>query len=233
MFSRSARYYDRIYAWKDYPAEADRLREVIQRVSPQAKSLLDVACGTGRHLELLRSHYQVEGVDLDPELLAIARERLPGVSLHQGDMGGFDMARRFDVVTCLFSAIGYAATLERLNTTVANFARHLNPRGVVIVEPWLFPEQYRWEEVHATFVDDPELKIARINTTGSPGPVSVLEFHYLIGTPSGVESFTERHEVGLFTHEQYVNAFVRAGLDVHHDAEGIMGRGMYVGVKPR
>jgi ubiquinone/menaquinone biosynthesis C-methylase UbiE len=47
-----------------------------------AGSLLDVACGTGKHLEQLMRWYQVEGLDLDDGLLAIARERLPGVPLH-------------------------------------------------------------------------------------------------------------------------------------------------------
>jgi ubiquinone/menaquinone biosynthesis C-methylase UbiE len=104
MFSRSADLYDALYAtFKDYADEAARLRELI---GPDARTLLDVACGTGAHLELLREHYEVVGLDLDPELLAIARGRLPGVELVEGDMTGFDLGRRFDAVACLFSSIG-------------------------------------------------------------------------------------------------------------------------------
>jgi ubiquinone/menaquinone biosynthesis C-methylase UbiE len=76
MFRKSQRFYDAIYAWKDYPAEVDRLLSIIRERVPEAGSLLDVACGTGKHLELLRDHYRVEGVDLDPEMIALARERL-------------------------------------------------------------------------------------------------------------------------------------------------------------
>ncbi|MCA1727530.1 MAG: methyltransferase domain-containing protein [Actinobacteria bacterium] len=232
-YSRSARYYDRIYAWKDYRAEADALHELIQRHKPGARTLLDVACGTGRHLENLRDRYAIEGLDVTPELLEIARERLPGTELHEGDMTTFELGREFDVVTCLFSAIGYASTTERLGATVANLARHTAPGGLVVVEPWFWPDQYRWDEVHATFVDDEDLKLARVNTSGPHGGVSVLEFHFVVGTPAGVETFTERHEVGLFTHEQYLAAFADAPLVARHDPDGLMGRGLYVGERPR
>jgi ubiquinone/menaquinone biosynthesis C-methylase UbiE len=86
MFARSARIYDAVYSWKDYPREAERVHELVQARKPGAQTLLDVACGTGVHLAELRRWYRCEGLDLEDELLAVARERLPDVPLHQGDM---------------------------------------------------------------------------------------------------------------------------------------------------
>jgi len=57
-------------------------------------------------------------------------------------------------------------------------------------------------------------------------------FHYLVGTADGVEHFTERHEMTLFSHEEYLTAFDVAGLRAAHDAEGLMGRGLYIGLRP-
>jgi SAM-dependent methyltransferase len=107
---QSAAWYDRFYATKDYAAEARQVTALIHQHNPPARTLLDVACGTGRHLEHLRETFACHGVDLDPALLEFARQRLPGIPLTHGDMTDFDLGRRFDAVTCLFSSIGYTRT---------------------------------------------------------------------------------------------------------------------------
>ncbi|HEX9239097.1 MAG TPA: hypothetical protein VF910_00385, partial [Candidatus Bathyarchaeia archaeon] len=80
--------------------------------------------------------------------------------------------------------------------------------------------------------DKPNLKIARINISKVRGPVSALEYHYLIGNPSKVEHVVDRELMGLWTHEEYLDAFRDGGLKVVFDPEGLMGRGLYLGVKP-
>ena len=232
MFTRSAELYDAIYGDKDYAGEARQVHEVIQRLGRSGgRALLDVACGTGLHLSHLRAWYDVEGVELSDGMLAVARRRLPGVPLHQGDMAEFRLDRRFDAITCLFSAIGYVRTVERLRRAVANMARHLAPGGVLVVEPWLFPDAYRPGHIHGRFVDRPRLKLARMCVSGVEGRLSVLDMHYLVTTPSGTDRFTERHEIGLFAPEEYEDAFRAAGLRVAFDAQGLTGRGLYAGVK--
>jgi SAM-dependent methyltransferase len=232
MFVKSARFYDALYEFKDYAAACDRLHEVIQGTRPGAASLLDVACGTGRHLEHLRRLYDVEGMDLNPELLAIARERCPGVPLHQADMQDARLDRTFDVVTCLFSSIGYLRTTQALTAAVANMARHLNPGGILVIEPWFSPDRFWVGRLTANYVDRPDLKIAWMYTSEIRDGLSVMDIHYLVGTPAGVEYFTERHELGLFTDEEYREAVTGAGLMVDYDPDGLFGRGMYIGVAP-
>src|SRR5215831_7656571 len=106
MFDRTAHVYDLLYSFKDYEAEARDLVTLIRDRNPEAGSLLDVACGTGRHLELLQASFpDVAGVDLDAGLLDVARGRLPDVVLTQADMRTFDLGRTFDAVTCLFSSV--------------------------------------------------------------------------------------------------------------------------------
>jgi hypothetical protein len=58
-----------------------------------------------------------------------------------------------------------------------------------------------------------------------------LTFHYLVGTPDGIEHFTEDHRMGMFTEGDCVAAFRAAGMEPEHDPEGLMGRGLYVGVR--
>src|SRR5215471_18329588 len=120
MFSQTARYYDTIYlAMKDYGAEAEKLTAFVHQYSHSTGNrLLDVACGTGLHLSYLKHRFQVEGLDLDEQLLTIARQHHPEVPLHHADMVDFVLGRTFDVVTCLFSAIGYVKTLDNLSRAV-------------------------------------------------------------------------------------------------------------------
>jgi hypothetical protein len=123
-------------------------------------------------------------------------------------------------------------TVDALEAAVAAMARHLEPGGVLVVEPWLSPEAVTVPHVGAVFVDEPELKIARVNTIEVDGRTSSFDFHYVVGTPAGVEHFVEHHELALFTHEEQLAAFRAAGLEVEHDEEGLMGRGLYIGLKP-
>ena len=65
-----------------------------------------------------------------------------------------------------------------------------------MVEPWLTPQQWRKRSVHANFVDQPELKIARMNISETKGKLSFMDMHHLVATPKRVEHFVERLELG-------------------------------------
>lgn len=233
MFTKSVAWYDAVYSWKNYEREAQRLRLLMAQHAPSTiTTLLDVACGTGQHITHLKPHYTVEGLDLDPKMLNLARRRHPDVTFHRGDMRTFDLGRRFDAVTCLFSSIAYCRSTAELAQAVGCIAKHANPGGLVIVEPFFAPDQFKPGHLGAIFVDRPDLKIARISTASVSGQAAVMLFHYLVGIPDGVEHFTERHEMTLFSNEEYLAAFEAAGLRAAHDAEGLMGRGLYIGLRP-
>jgi ubiquinone/menaquinone biosynthesis C-methylase UbiE len=234
MFSKTARYYDKIYAFKDYRAEVLRLEAVIrEHLRSEGNRLLDVACGTGHHLAYLKEQFDVEGLDISQELLAVARRRNPGVLFHQADMTDFDSGYEFDVVTCLFSSIGYVKTLDNLTRAVTCMARHLTSGGILVIEPWFSPDTWRPGTVHASFIDEPELKIARINTSFVDGRLSFFDLHYLIGTPEGTEHFVERHELGLFEMDEVRAVLAEIGLEISYDAEGLTGRGLFIGRRSR
>lgn len=231
MFTKSAEFYDKIYSIKDYAQAAGKIRQIVRVRAPGARSLLDVGCGTGKHISYLQDEYSVTGLDIGEELIGVARRLHPDIPFHIADMGDFDLHETYDVVTCLFSAIGYVKTLDRLEATLHHIAAHTRPGGVVLVEPWFTPETYWVDHITANFLDEKNLKIVWMYVSRREDFLSILDIHYMVGTPEGVVEFTERHEIGLFTHEQYENAFREAGLTVEYDAEGLFQRGLYIGRK--
>jgi len=234
MFSKSAQYYDELYGelGKDYSAEANKAHKLIQKYKKsKGKRLLDVACGTGIHAGHLSKYYKVDGLDLDAKMLSVARKKHPKIRFMQGDMTSFDLGRQFDVITCLFSSIGYVKTKSKLDKAIRTMNKHLLPGGVLLVEPWFTPEQWHPGRVFTLQIDEPDLKIVRMSHSGQRGKITILEFQYLIGKPKGIEHNNEIHELGLFTHTEYLNAFKAAGLKVIHDRKGLDGRGLYIGVK--
>ncbi|MGI8830906.1 MAG: class I SAM-dependent DNA methyltransferase [Candidatus Limnocylindria bacterium] len=230
MYDKSAELYDLFYDWKDYRAESEKVRALVRDRNPHAQTLLDVACGTGSHLIHLREWFEVEGTDLSASMLNVAAERLPGVMLHEADMRDFDLGRTFDVVTCLFSSIGYVQTTDGLSRALHAMTRHLAPAGVLIIEPWLSPTTFDPGRLGRVIVAErPELQAVRMNGSSVEGNVSIMDFHYLVARPGFVEHLTETHAMGLFTDDGYRSAFEDAGLVVEHDTDGLMGRGLWIG----
>jgi dTDP-3-amino-3,4,6-trideoxy-alpha-D-glucopyranose N,N-dimethyltransferase len=236
MFSETAHVYDLIYdaIGKDYAGESSEIKAMLDRRNPGARTLLDVACGTGGHLRYLKDHYEVTGVDLDPAMIEAARHRLDRTPLVVGDMRSLDLGRTFDAVICLFSSIGYLADEGELETAVRSMAGHLNPKGVLIVDGWVRPDSWL-DGGHVsvdTAVDDTGLQVVRVVRSERSGEKTLLEMQYLIATGERIEHVTEVHELTLFAPEAYETALEAAGLEVEVVESPMPGRDRYVGTVP-
>lgn len=229
MYDKTARIYDDLYSFKDFESMSRHLDEIIVRHRPHAATLLDIACGTGRFLRHLMNRYRVEGLDINREMLEMAAEHCPGVPFHAADMSEFAITGRFDVIICLFSSIAYVRTIERMQRAVARMTSHLNPEGMLLIEPYFSPETCWDGDLRLNIHDAKDRKIAWMYVTEVKDKLAVADVHYLVGERSGVEHFTERHELGLFTDSEYREAMERTGLTVSYDSAGIYGRGMYIG----
>jgi ubiquinone/menaquinone biosynthesis C-methylase UbiE len=229
MFTKTAEFYDLIYSFKDYQSKTEQLLKLLTPSHPPGSHLLDIACGTGQHLFFLKNYFQVDGLDLSEELLQAARARNPDVVFYHANMQDFQLTQQYDVITCLFSSIGYLLTLANLTAGIQTMVRHLKPGGTLVIEPWFTPETWQAGTVHAVLIDKHDLKIARVNTSFVDGRRSYFDLHYLIGTPQGTEHFVEQHELGLFHTEEMLEILNAASLETTYDPEGLTGRGLFVG----
>jgi SAM-dependent methyltransferase len=226
--------YDILHARKPYGREALQIRTLARQAARRpCRTLLDVACGSGRHLEQLARWYACTGVDPSPQMLLRARRRVRGAELVRGTMESFALDREFDIVTCLFSSIGYVRTVAELRRAVRNLARHTAPGGVLVIEPWLTPAAFRSGLVHHLVARSGPTTVVRMNGSSRRGGRSIFDFHYLVGRRGHVEHAVERHELGLFSRRTMESALRAAGCTVRYFDRGLASRrGLYVAVRP-
>lgn len=155
VFGAYARYYNLLYKDKDYTGEADYIHRLIGQHQPQARTILDLGCGTGRHDQLLTRHgYELTGVDQSAEMLAVAATNAhPTLNFLQGDIRSIRLEKTFDVVISLFHVVSYQTSNEELAAVMATARAHLKPGGIFIFDCWYGP---------AVLTDRPSIRIKRL-----------------------------------------------------------------------
>lgn len=203
LYGRFAKYYDKIYSKKkDYVQEAGFIDSLIRKYNPGAKSILDVACGTGIHMSLLRKMgYTVAGTDASNEMLNLARKRLgERTELIKADMKTFRFGRKFDVVTCMFSAINYNLGYADLKKTIGNFYNHLGTPGLAIIDVGFFHQMFcGFPTLFDTYKDE-KLSIARISNSvlGKDGIADMNMLFFVKGRGGKVDFEVDGHRLMPF-----------------------------------
>jgi SAM-dependent methyltransferase len=103
---------------------------------PEHRSVLDVCCGSGRHLAALSAlGYQVTGVERDPAVALAARESAPAARIVEGDANRLaDLVDgRFGGVVCLWQSFGYGTTSENV-ALLGAMAALLEPGGRLVLD---------------------------------------------------------------------------------------------------
>lgn len=225
-------WYDLTYEWKDYAHDSQILQSLItQYQQSKGNNILEVACGTGNYMPHFLPQYQVTGVDLSEDMLAVARQKLPNVKFHQGDMRYFSLPQEFDVVMCLFSSIAYLGETDLL-PTITNFAKHTRQGGLVIVEPFVDPDKVSPKRLHFLKVDKPDILISRHSVAQKKDNKLILNFHFLVTTEESTSYFQEKHITTLFEPQVIQQTFEQCGLQTYRFENGLMpDRSLFVGVK--
>ena len=131
-YEKLDRFYDA--AMGDRTEMASHIRRLIRRHKPRAKTLLELACGTGAILKILAKSYDVAGLDLSPQMLSLARKKLPHVRFYLKDMVSFNLEKKFDVIICVFDSINHVLKFADWQKVFRNAARHLEHDGLFLFD---------------------------------------------------------------------------------------------------
>ena len=162
VFDTYARYYDLLYANKDYAGEATFVDRTLRQHGAGGGSLLELGCGTGKHaLELAQRGWEVCGVDLSAAMVAQAQDRAARspeglkskVGFQLGDVRTVRVGKTFDSVISLFHVMSYQTTNADLAAAIETAVTHLKPGGVFLFDFWYGP---------AVLTDPPAVRVKRM-----------------------------------------------------------------------
>jgi 2-polyprenyl-3-methyl-5-hydroxy-6-metoxy-1,4-benzoquinol methylase len=154
-FEKYAAYYNLLYHDKDYVKEADYIDRLIRKFQPNAKTILDLGCGTGKHASLLAGKgYQVHGVDMSSEMLVEAQKfSFDNLKFSLGDVRKVRLNQTFDVVVSLFHVMSYQTSNQDLEQAFETAWEHLKPKGLFVFDCWYGP---------AVLTDRPVVRVKRL-----------------------------------------------------------------------
>lgn len=237
IYGELAKYYDIIYLNKNYKKETEQIKKIVKVYKKSdGTDLLDVGCGTGKHLQYLKRSFKCVGVDQSPELLKIARQNVKGVVFKKADMTDFELKKKFDVIISLFTAIGYVKTKSNLKKTLSNLSKHLNPGGVIIIDPWYTKADIKkiaktpWLNTYKKGF----LTLTRNAKISVRGDISTIDFDYFIqekGKPE--KQFSDKHQLGLFATSEIIRILNQHGLKAKFLKKGLddNNRGLIIATK--
>lgn len=110
------------------------IKQLIGKYQPDAKTILELACGTGSILKGLVNDYQVTGLDASDKMLEIAKRKVPSGTFHRGDMSTFQLGRTFDVIVCVFNSINHLNDWSQWKSLFNQTSKHLNKGGLFVFD---------------------------------------------------------------------------------------------------
>ncbi|HTF27638.1 MAG TPA: class I SAM-dependent methyltransferase [Flavitalea sp.] len=232
QFKAYAKFYNLLYKDKDYTTEAGYVDLLLKKYYPKEKkdiSLLDLACGTGKHLfELASLGYQhLSGSDIAKEMIDIAREsatmkgknaRFYNYSFQESHQ----IPGKFDIVISMFSAVNYITSFNDQLQTFRNIYSHLEAEGLFIFDYWNGNAVVRdYSPVKVLRKKHDKAEIIRISKT----EIDLVRQHATVTfnclyleEQTKINEFEEVHHLHYYFFQEIHNLLSIAGFDVIHQS---------------
>ncbi len=219
LYRKLAKYYDIIYSdtferfHKNY---ANFVLEAWRKFcTSSGRELLEVACGTGELMKMLKTlGFDVSGLDVNEEMIKIARKKIRA-RFYVANMRDFSLDKSFDVVVCAFTSMNYNLNRKELEKTLKNFYKHLKRGGIVIFD--MPSGKFLEKRIGSQWLDVFEcgdLKIARISQMEAGERENTVKnvMVYFFKERGKVDFEIDIHEHGLFSVKEVKNVMKKLGF---------------------
>lgn len=224
-----AKYYDAMYADKAYDEETAFVLEALQTNGVPKGHLLSLGAGTLNYeLRLQRAGYSVHGIDIAPDMVALAKEKLQkehidGITVEVADMCAIPQSEKlFDGAVALFNVFAYCESLDDMRKVFNGVAKNLRAGGVFVFDCWYDaavkhePPQSRWKRFEL-----PESELYRL-TDASTHPDGSVELAIELIELQGeavIGRSKEKHHVRGWDPEELKTLAKEAGLEHLHTSQ--------------
>lgn len=208
-FKEYSKYYNLLYKDKDYLTEVNYIDKLIHNYTSTAGTLLDIGCGTGKHISLMHDKgYKTYGIDLSEDMLAEANRAYgKDTEFSKGDIRNFRLNQKFDIITSLFHVMSYQTTNADLDDSFNSVYQHLNKGGYFIFDCWYGPGVLNdHPKVRVKRMQDDQIEVVRIAEPDFHQNECVIDVNFDITiknkSNNAIVNFTEQHPMRyLFKNE--------------------------------
>jgi ubiquinone/menaquinone biosynthesis C-methylase UbiE len=222
VYSKFASYYDAIYdEICDYEKDVELFLKIARIHLPEKPgSVIDLGCGTGKHLEIFdKKGLEVAGMDLSEEMITLAKQRFKEkgkkIMLQSGNMKDLEIEKTFDMATSFFGSYGYLTDEKDAISLFANVKD--KEIKLLIFEFWqtnqVIDNIKSWEKVKL----DEEKELIRISQSFFDKEKSILKVNFefiIISSNEIVDRFTEEHYIKTYTFESITKLITEGGCKV-------------------
>ena len=242
FYTSLARLWSLISPVEDYRGEAQGYLALLDRLAPQAQTLLELGSGGGHNAAFLRERYTMTLTDLSDDMLEVSRALNPACEHLQGDMRHLRLERAFDIVF-IHDAIDYMCSEADLLLAMQTAFVHCRPGGVAVITPDGTAEVYEEGTDCGGGDGDDGVSVRYLEWSHDPDPTDTqgdVEYAFVVREADGrVWTLHETHHFGIFPEATWRRLLAEAGFDVEvvdevvPDDEDRPPRRFFVGHKPR
>ena len=213
LYNQLSKYLDASYRHsKNYEKEVEFILRRVGNLDGR-KILIDVACGSGGHAELLsKADFEVYAVDMSPAMLRLIKQNLPAAKVFKQDMRDLQVPVQADVLICMYNSINYNYSYSELSSTLKRFYDHLKPGGILIFDTAFMTDTWKPGPFSVETITAPDFEVARVNKSSKKRSFGIVDIVFVIFEKGRKKIVETQNKIFLPDRKRILEIMTRVGF---------------------